>query len=145
LQVNAKDAEGKTPLHLAVSNQNARITSLLLCHPQLDLSVRDKQGLTPFAAALTCRNNKAAQAILDRMPSAAEQYDNKGLNFLHVAVKRNDLESVLFLLSINVDPNSKVRDSSLSTPLHLSCSVSNPGENKSVCSGNFHHEIKSIL
>jgi len=73
LQVNAKDAEGKTPLHLAVTNQNARITSLLLCHPQLDLSVRDKSGLTPFAAALTCRNNKAAQAILDRLPSAAEQ------------------------------------------------------------------------
>ncbi|XP_059490603.1 rabankyrin-5 [Neocloeon triangulifer] len=125
--VNAKDADGRTPLHLAVSNQNAKITSLLLCHPELDLSVRDKSGLTPFAAALTCRNNKAAQAILDRLPSAAEQYDNKGLNFLHVAIQRNDLESVLFLLSINVDPNSKVRDSTMSTPLHLACaSVPNP-------------------
>ncbi|CAB3379555.1 Hypothetical predicted protein [Cloeon dipterum] len=124
--VNAKDADGRTPLHLAVSNQNSKITSLLLCHPELDLSVRDKSGLTPFAAALTCRNNKAAQAILDRLPSAAEQYDNKGLNFLHVAIQRNDLESVLFLLSINVDANSKVRDSTMSTALHLACSVASP-------------------
>jgi hypothetical protein len=44
-----------------------------LCHPGIDLSVRDKSGLTPFATALTYRNNKAAQAILDKLPTAAEQ------------------------------------------------------------------------
>jgi hypothetical protein len=37
------------------------------------LSLRDKSGLSPFATALTFRNNKAAQAILDKLPSAAEQ------------------------------------------------------------------------
>jgi hypothetical protein len=46
---------------------------LLLCHPRIDLTIRDKTGLTSFATALTYRNNKAAEAILDKLPTAAEQ------------------------------------------------------------------------
>jgi ankyrin repeat protein len=68
-----QDAEGNTPLHVAIQNQHPAIISLLLCHPRIDLSIRDKSGLTPFATALTYRNNKAAQAILDKLPTAAEQ------------------------------------------------------------------------
>lgn len=71
--INSKDAEGKTPLHIAIENQHAAIISLLLSQPGIDLSVRDNKGVTPFAAALTARNNKAAQAILEKNPSAAEQ------------------------------------------------------------------------
>jgi ankyrin repeat protein len=51
------------------------------------------------------------------------QYDNKGYNFLHTAIQRGDLESVLFLLSIGVDANSRVRDPTMSTPLHLACAT----------------------
>lgn len=100
--VNAQDAEGKTPVHVAIQNQHSQIISLLLCHPNIDLNKRDKRGLTPFATALTVRNNKAAQAILERLPKAAEQYDNKGRNFLHTAIQKGDMESILFLLSIQV-------------------------------------------
>lgn len=117
--VNARDSEGKTPIHIAIQNQHAQIISLLLCHPNLDLSLRDKKGLSPFATALTVRNNKAAQAILDRLPSAAEQFDNKGRNFLHMAIQKGDMESILFLLSIQVDVNSRVQDVTQTPPLHL--------------------------
>ena len=65
------------------------------------------------------RNNKASQAILKILPTAAEQYDAKGHNYLHVAIKKGDIESALFLLTINVDVNSRVQDSLLSPPLHL--------------------------
>ena len=68
-----QDAESKTPVHLAIENQHPVIISLVLAHPSLDLSIRDKQGLTPFAAAMTTKNNKAAQAILNRESNAAEQ------------------------------------------------------------------------
>lgn len=40
-------------------------------------------------------------------PLAAEQYDTRGRNFLHTAILRDDLESVLFLLSINVNVHSR--------------------------------------
>ena len=47
------------------------------------------------------------------------QYDNKGRNFLHMAIQKNDMESVLFLLSIHVDVNSRVQDATQTPPLHL--------------------------
>ena len=47
------------------------------------------------------------------------QFDIKGRNFLHVAVQKADLEAVLFLLSVCVNVNSRVHDSSQMTPLHL--------------------------
>ncbi|KAG8035383.1 hypothetical protein G9C98_006829 [Cotesia typhae] len=123
--VNARDAEGKTPIHIAIQNQHAEIIALLLCHPSLDLSLRDKKGLSPFATALTVRNNKAAQAILEKLPSAAEQFDNKGRNFLHMAIQKGDMESILFLLSIQVDVNSRVQDVTQTPPLHLAVASGN--------------------
>ncbi|XP_052739095.1 rabankyrin-5 isoform X2 [Bicyclus anynana] len=123
--INSKDAEGKTPLHIAIENQHSAIISLLLSQPGIDLSARDNRGVTPFAAALTARNNKAAQAILEKNPSAAEQVDKKGRNFLHVAIQTCDMESVMFLLSVEVDVNSRVQDATLAPPLHLAAAVGN--------------------
>nr|CAD7198174.1 unnamed protein product [Timema douglasi] len=141
--INIKNEELKTPLHVAIENQNPSIISLLLCHPNIDLTLRDKRGLTPFATALTCRNIKAAQAILVKLPTAAEQksnvgrakrfafepelepvkFDNKGYNFLHTAIQKGDVESVLFLLSIHVDINSRVQDVTQTPPLHLAAQL----------------------
>lgn len=45
--------------------------------------------------------------------------DNKGRNFLHVAVQSSDIESVLFLISVQANVNSRVQDASKLTPLHL--------------------------
>ncbi|XP_030078126.1 rabankyrin-5 isoform X1 [Microcaecilia unicolor] len=117
--VNTQDAEGRTPIHVAISNQHRVIIQLLISHPEIKLSVRDRQGMTPFACAMTYKNNKAAEAILKREPGAAEQMDNKGRNFLHVAVQNSDIESVLFLISVQANVNSRVQDASKLTPLHL--------------------------
>ena len=45
--------------------------------------------------------------------------DNKGRNFLHVAVQNSDIESVLFLISVQANVNSRVQDAAKLTPLHL--------------------------
>lgn len=103
--VNAVDCDNKTPLHIAIENQHEEIIQILLSHPSIDLKIRDKTGNTSFATALTIRNHKAAQSILERLPNAAEQMDQRGRNFLHIAIMKDDLESVLFLLSIQVDVN----------------------------------------
>ncbi|KAI1903736.1 hypothetical protein AGOR_G00030290 [Albula goreensis] len=117
--VNAQDAEGRAPVHVAISNQHSVIIQLLISHPDIRLNVRDRQGMTPFACAMTHKNNKAAEAILKREPGAAEQVDNKGRNFLHIAVHNSDIESVLFLISVQANVNSRVQDAAKLTPLHL--------------------------
>ncbi|ETE61199.1 Ankyrin repeat and FYVE domain-containing protein 1, partial [Ophiophagus hannah] len=117
--VNAQDAEGKSPIHVAIINQHNTIIQMMISHSAIQLSLRDRQGLTPFACAMTYKNNKAAEAILKREPGAAEQVDNKGRNFLHLAVQNSDIESVLFLISVQADVNSRVQDTSKLTPLHL--------------------------
>lgn len=123
--VNAIDADNKTPLHIAIENKHEEIIKILLCHPNIDLKIRDKFGNTCFAAALTFRNHKAAQAILERLPNAAEQMDQRGRNFLHIAIMKDDLESVLFLLSIQVDVNSRVHDVNQTPPLQLAAASKN--------------------
>lgn len=117
--INGKDVEGKTPLHCAIENGHQPIINLLLEQPGLDLKHRDKSGLSPFAAAMTFRNNKAAQKILQLEPQAAEQHDSRGRNFLHTAIIKGDLESVLFLLSISVNVHSRTQDQHSLTPLLL--------------------------
>ena len=74
--VNVQDAEGKTPLHIAIANQHHLIIQLLLSHPNIKLDSRDKYGQTVFATAMSMKNNKAAKLILDRDPASAEKTGN---------------------------------------------------------------------
>lgn len=121
--INAQDSEQRTPLHIAIVNQHEAITNILIAQQQLDLKLRDKYGQNAFATAMSTKNNKAATIILGREPHAAEKYDPKGRTFLHLAILKNDIESVLFLLSVHVNIHSRVQDSSKYTPLHLAVQV----------------------
>ncbi len=47
------------------------------------------------------------------------QVDARGQNFLHQSVLAQDVEAVIFLLSVRVDVNSKVQNPTLNTPLHF--------------------------
>ena len=49
--------------------------------------------------------------------------DNRGRNFLHLAIQKSDIESVLFLISVRANVNSRVQDSAMQTPLHLAVHV----------------------
>uniref|UniRef100_A0A1I7W7K7 ANK_REP_REGION domain-containing protein n=1 Tax=Heterorhabditis bacteriophora TaxID=37862 RepID=A0A1I7W7K7_HETBA len=44
-------------------------------------------------------------------------------NLLHVAVKANDLESVLFVLGTHTDPTRSTNDTTRRTALHISATV----------------------
>ena len=64
-----------------------------------------------------------ARVILELEPGAAEQPDSRGKNFLHTAIIKGDLESLLFLISINVNVNSKTTDSNKLAPILLAVQV----------------------
>ncbi|KXJ18288.1 Rabankyrin-5 [Exaiptasia diaphana] len=123
--VNSKDSEGRAPIHIAISSKHPIITSLLLAHPDIDVASKDRKGNSPFALAMSVKNHEAASAILSREPDAAEQFDAKGLNFLHEAVLNIDVETILFLVGVGADVNSQVQDSSHQTALHLAVTSGN--------------------
>ena len=65
----------------------------------MNFRLKDHLGQTPFVVAMGCRDNSASAAILAREPSAAEQFDNKGRNYLHAAImnsKENTLLPLIF-------------------------------------------------
>ncbi len=60
-------------MHIAITNHNPIVTRLLLSHPELDLTLKDRAGKTAFAVAMNAKENEAAAAILSREPASAEQ------------------------------------------------------------------------
>ncbi len=118
-KINNQDVDGNTPLHLAIQNQHPSIIEILLRQKDIDLKIKNNAGQSPFATALMRKNNNATSLILRKEPNAAEQFDNKGRNFLHLAVLNSDIETVLSLLSVNVNVNSRVQDSLGKTAIHL--------------------------
>ena len=64
LLIYLKDVEGKTPLHSAIEAGNQSVVEKLIQQNGIDLCTRDKSGLSPFACAMTYKNQKAAQKIL---------------------------------------------------------------------------------
>ena len=125
VNVNAQDIEGKTALMIAIVNQHQKIIALLLECKQLDLSLRDNLGNTAFSLCIKYKNNRAALSILIKEPNAAEKFDGKGRNYLHIAIEKKDIEGVLFLLSIKVKVHSRVRDNTQKTALHLAAEAGN--------------------
>ena len=68
-----QDSIGRSALHISITCKQPSCSDILLAHPDLDLATRDKNGHTPFAAAMAVKDNKAGLAILTREPNAAEQ------------------------------------------------------------------------
>ena len=64
---------GQSPLHVSISCKQPQCSDILLSHADLDLTVRDKAGNTPFAKAMEVKDNEAGLAIIKREPKAAEQ------------------------------------------------------------------------
>ena len=109
VDLNKQNASSETALHLAIIHEHKEIIEMLINHRDINLRLQNDQGLTPFAAALRVKNTKAAERILDKEPTTAEQFDKMGRNFLHLAVNEKDTESILFLVQVKVDVNSRTK------------------------------------
>jgi len=113
VDLNKQNESGETALHVAIIHEHKEIIEMLINHRDINLRLQNDQGLTPFAAALRVKNTKAAERILDKEPTTAEQFDKLGRNFLHLAINEKDTESILFLIQVKVDANSRTKVSFL--------------------------------
>ena len=124
-RVDAKDSQGRTPIHLAAKLTTPAALSLLVQHATNFDSILDSEGRTALHYAVTTANGGyqptigTNAAVLLARGANPNIPDKHGLTPLHLAItNRSDqrLTITKLLLDHHADPNA--RDSLGRTPLH---------------------------
>ncbi|KAL7303274.1 hypothetical protein TKK_0004468 [Trichogramma kaykai] len=125
VQVDARDKDGSTPLHLAVFHEKTTMVELLL-RRGADPSIANAKGRTALHIACTRKHcdDELAKMLFDicrelgrEVPIDAQ--DSKGKTALHLAAERKRRPLLRYLLTQGADPNAATADGS--RPLHLLC------------------------
>jgi len=114
VDVNAKDHDGRTPLHYV---WNRDIAELLIAKGA-DVSVKDKYGTTPLHLA----GNKEIAALLIAKGANVNAKNNGGMTPLHYAYDKNMAE---LLIAQGLDVNAK--DKGGKTPLQIAIEKGHKG------------------
>ncbi|XP_046581218.1 serine/threonine-protein phosphatase 6 regulatory ankyrin repeat subunit C-like [Haliotis rubra] len=118
-QVDLKDNDGNTPLHLAVQNSHLECVKILLQH-KAPVNQENREGLVPLSV-IEIVNREIVTALVVA-ESILNQMDGKGRTILHKAVLCNDLETVKFLCSKEADVNILSQcGSQTRSVVHLAC------------------------
>jgi len=102
-KVNAKDAQGNTPLHSAAKNWAIDCIEALLSHGA-DVNARNLEGQTPFMVAA---NIPRALGLLLDAGSDTDARDNQGRTALMQAAASGEMSKVKMLFHRGVDISSK--------------------------------------
>ena len=113
--VNGRDKEQRTPLHLAAAKANEPIMKLL-CHYNPNMNAQDKKGKTPLVRATETGSSNTVNILLQakanpNIPSL------DGHSPIHISSDLNDERSVKLLLDHQANINSP--NAQGLTPLHI--------------------------
>ena len=111
---NLKDANGQTPLHLAIADDKIEIVKLLLEY-LVDYNSKDNSGNIPLTLAIK-KNRIEIVELLLQYGVDPNLKDDEGKFPLYLAIMDNNLEMVELLLKYGANPNLK--DSLGDTFLH---------------------------
>jgi cytohesin len=112
IDVNAKDRDGNTPLHLANNvKDNIEFTELLIAKGA-DVNAKSKSGMTPLHQAVRTRNGrKDVVELLIANGAEVDVKDKSGLTPLYWAVahKRTDSDVIEYLIDRGGDVNTRTQ------------------------------------
>ncbi|MFP3033744.1 MAG: ankyrin repeat domain-containing protein [Wolbachia sp.] len=119
--INAKDRDGKTPLHLAAKTGRSEIAKLLMDN-RADINATDTSSWAPLHK--TAGKNNATEGQLNVAKLLISKHANinakndKGYTPLHLAAKKGNLNIAEFLVNTNgIDIEARSRIGN--TPLHI--------------------------
>ncbi|MFT4314937.1 MAG: ankyrin repeat domain-containing protein [Wolbachia pipientis] len=107
--INAKDKDGKTPLHLAAQGNSTNIIQLLLDMKvsSTSVDVEDDAQRTPLYCAAESGNLNAVNLFLDRGANINNRNTISGATLLHAAVKSNKPKVIKIFLDRGISIESK--------------------------------------
>ncbi|XP_067354907.1 85/88 kDa calcium-independent phospholipase A2 isoform X1 [Channa argus] len=97
-QINAWDAAGQTPLHLACERGDLVSVKVLLEESQARTDIKDHNGETPMHSAAKQDSPAIIQVLCSRLCSGVNEVNNGGETPLHVACRMGRVETVRALL-----------------------------------------------
>ncbi|EAX82040.1 ankyrin repeat protein, putative [Trichomonas vaginalis G3] len=117
VDVDAKNNDDKTALHVAVLNNSLRIVKLLISHGA-NINAVDKGNITPFQYAIRNYHREIIKIFISKEGDVNTKVEN-GLSILHFAAIFGDKEMIEILISNGIDINSRIQATSQSA-LHIS-------------------------
>ncbi|XP_042083333.1 85/88 kDa calcium-independent phospholipase A2 isoform X2 [Haplochromis burtoni] len=97
-QINARDASGQTPLHLACGRADATCVKELLEESKARTDIKDQNGETPIHYAAKQDSTVIIQVLCSRLCSGVDELNKNGETPLHVACRTGRVEAVKALL-----------------------------------------------
>eukprot|EP00731_Ephydatia_muelleri_P025552 Em0017g635a len=101
-----KDEDGDTPLHLTAFRDREEIVELLL-NAGANINAKNKKGITPLMIASAKGQTKVMKLYLKTPSIDLQQQDADGDTALHIAVGKDQSESIALLLDAGAIPGTK--------------------------------------
>ena len=119
--VEVRDENGKTPLHIACIKGHFDVAEYLICECGCDKEARDDEQLTPLFAACLEDQISTVKLLTSKFRCKVDVRNDHGRTPLHAACYRGFQKIVKYLIN-DCGCSPEVRDKkSLQTPLHFAC------------------------
>ncbi|KAH7191681.1 hypothetical protein BKA60DRAFT_471064 [Fusarium oxysporum] len=98
VDVNVRDKNGDTPLHLAVDKKSLEMVSVLLATGKCEISLENELGYTPLGRAIANWDIAMVELLLSTDEINANMPEDSHLNPLYLAVSSGQIEVAKLLL-----------------------------------------------
>lgn len=124
--VNIQDSYGDTALHDAIGKDSKEITEMLVAHPGIDFTLRNRRGFNVLHHAALKGNNHATEKIVLKARQIVDLKKDDGFAALHLAALNGHRE-VASTLILHGKADVEILNNRKQTPLLLAVSQGHVG------------------